>query len=220
MIKLNKITKEYIMGDMIVRALDDVSLHIKKGEFVAIIGPSGSGKSTLMNIMGCLDVPTKGEYILNGTPVSHYEDHQLADIRNREIGFVFQQFNLLNHLTALENVEVPLTYARQPKAVRLASAREMLVSMGLEDRMKHKPTQLSGGQQQRVSIARALANNPSIILADEPTGALDTKTGAEVLTILKGLNEQGKTVIIITHEKEVAAFADRIIVIRDGGIDD
>lgn len=219
MITLANIRKQYKMGDNIVKALDGVDLQIDEGEFTAIVGPSGSGKSTLMNIIGCLDVASEGEYVLNNISIKKYEDYQLADIRNKQIGFVFQQFNLLPHLTAEENVEVPLTYAQFPKKKRREHARELLKSVGLGDRMKHRPTELSGGQQQRVSIARALANDPAIILADEPTGALDTKTGAEVLQLLKELNNKGKTIIIITHDMQVASNARRVITIKDGKIE-
>jgi putative ABC transport system ATP-binding protein len=216
MIKLNGVTKRYIMGDNIVMALDGVDIQIKEGEFVAIVGPSGSGKSTLMNIIGCLDVITDGYYELNGIPIKDYDQDELADIRNKQIGFVFQQFNLLTNLSALENVMMPMTYARVHKKQREEKALHLLGLVGLSDRTHHKPTELSGGQQQRVSIARALANDPAIILADEPTGALDTKTGQEVLNALKELNQQGKTVVIITHDVEVAKNTNRIITLRDG----
>jgi len=219
MIKLTNIKKYYTIGDSVVKALDGLDLQIKEGEFAAIVGPSGSGKSTLMNIIGCLDVAGEGEYILNNIPVSNYQDFQLADIRNSKIGFVFQQFNLLPHLNAIENVEVPLIYAKCSKTYRRQRAIEILTSVGLGDRMRHKPTELSGGQQQRVSIARALANDPAIILADEPTGALDSKTGEEVLNLLKELNSKGKTIVMITHDLGVASNAKRIITIRDGKIE-
>lgn len=219
MIKLTNVKKYYTIGNSIVKALDGVDLQIKEGEFAAIVGPSGSGKSTLMNIIGCLDIASEGEYILNSNPISNYQDYQLADIRNSQIGFVFQQFNLLPHLNAIENVEVPLIYAKCSKTKRRERAIEILTSVGLGDRMKHKPTELSGGQQQRVSIARALANDPAIILADEPTGALDSKTGEEVLNLLKELNSKGKTIVMITHDMGVASNANRIITIRDGKIE-
>lgn len=218
MIRMTGIKKYYRMGDNVVRALDGVSLSIAAGEFVAIVGPSGSGKSTLMNIVGCLDAPTEGEYVLNGIPVGRYRGAQLADIRNREIGFVFQQFNLLSHLSALENVEVPLVYAKIPRAKRRERARALLESVGLGERVRHRPTELSGGQQQRVSIARALANDPAILLADEPTGALDSKTGEEVLALLQGLNAGGKTIVMITHDRKIASHAKRIVTIQDGRI--
>ena len=219
MISLIDIKKQYKMGDITVKALDGINLQIDDGDFTAIVGPSGSGKSTLMNIIGCLDVATEGEYVLNRIPIKNYVDYQLADIRNSQIGFVFQQFNLLPHLTAIENIEVPLIYARLSKAKRKQRASELLEVVGLTDRMKHKPTELSGGQQQRVSIARALANNPAIILADEPTGALDTKTGGEVLQLLKELNGNGKTVIVITHDMQIAKNTKRILTLRDGRIE-
>jgi putative ABC transport system ATP-binding protein len=218
MIKLNGVTKRYIMGDNIVMALDGVDIQIKEGEFVAIVGPSGSGKSTLMNIIGCLDVITDGYYELNGIPIKDYDQDELADIRNKQIGFVFQQFNLLTNLSALENVMMPMTYAKMSKKNREVKANQLLSLVGLADRTHHKPTELSGGQQQRVSIARALANDPAIILADEPTGALDTKTGQEVLNTLKELNQKGKTVLIITHDVEVARNTNRIITLRDGQV--
>ncbi len=219
MIELKGIKKHYKMGQTVVSALNGIDISIEKGEFTAIIGPSGSGKSTLMNIIGCLDVASEGEYILNDILVRNYKDNQLATIRNKEIGFVFQQFNLLPHLSALENVELPLIYSKYSASKRKEIATKMLSLVGLADRIKHRPTELSGGQQQRVSIARALSNNPSIILADEPTGALDTVSGAEIMKILKQLNESGKTVIVITHELDVANHANRIITIRDGKID-
>ncbi|HAM63507.1 MAG: macrolide ABC transporter ATP-binding protein [Firmicutes bacterium GWF2_51_9] len=220
MLTLSNVTKHYKMGDSVVRALDGISLTIDEGDFTAIVGPSGSGKSTLMNIIGCLDIVTDGEYVLNQIPIKKYEEDELAEIRNKQIGFVFQQFNLLPSFSALENVMMPMTYARVPKKQREKIAAEILTKVGLGDRMDHKPTELSGGQQQRVSIARALANNPAIILADEPTGALDQKTGKEVLDLLTQLNKQGKTVIVITHDVGVAAYASRILTIRDGKIVD
>ena len=218
MIRLENVTKRYLMGDNVVKALDGIDININEGEMVAIVGPSGSGKSTLMNIIGCLDVVTDGLYELNKISIKDYDQDELADIRNQQIGFVFQQFNLLNNFTAIENVMMPMTYAKLPKQKREEKAEELLNLVGLGDRMDHKPTELSGGQQQRVSIARALANNPAIILADEPTGALDTATGHEVLNQLKKLNQSGKTVIIITHDLDVAKNTNRIITLRDGKV--
>lgn len=218
MIRLENVTKRYLMGDNVVKALDGIDININEGEMVAIVGPSGSGKSTLMNIIGCLDVVTDGLYELNKISIKDYDQDELADIRNQQIGFVFQQFNLLNNFTAIENVMMPMTYAKLPKQKREEKAEELLNLVGLGDRMDHKPTELSGGQQQRVSIARALANNPAIILADEPTGALDTATGHEILNQLKKLNQSGKTVIIITHDLEVAKNTNRIITLRDGKV--
>lgn len=218
MIRLENVTKRYFMGDNVVNALDGIDIHINEGEMVAIVGPSGSGKSTLMNIIGCLDVVTDGLYELNKISIRDYGQDELADIRNQQIGFVFQQFNLLSNFTAIENVMMPMTYAKLSKQKREEKAEELLNLVGLGDRMFHKPTELSGGQQQRVSIARALANNPAIILADEPTGALDTTTGHEVLNQLKKLNQGGKTVIIITHDLEVAKNTNRIITLRDGKV--
>lgn len=204
------------MGEVLVKALDGVSFEIAQGEFVAIVGPSGSGKSTLMNILGCLDVVTDGVYALNNKKIREYDENDLAEIRNASIGFVFQQFNLLPSFTALENVMVPLTYARVGRKARELKAKQLLESVGLGDRITHKPTELSGGQQQRVSIARALANDPDIILADEPTGALDSRTGQEVLRLLQSLNRQGKTILIITHDMAIARYAQRIIRLKDG----
>jgi len=218
MIKLQDVTKRYVMGDNIVMALDGVSISISEGESVAIVGPSGSGKSTLMNIIGCLDVVSSGSYVLNQIPIQEYDQDELADIRNQQIGFIFQQFNLLPNFSAFENVMMPMTYAKVSKKLRKEKAEQLLQKVGLEDRMYHKPTELSGGQQQRVSIARALANNPAIILADEPTGALDTKTGAEVLKLLKDLNDTGKTIVIITHDMDVANTTNRIITLKDGQV--
>jgi putative ABC transport system ATP-binding protein len=216
MISLQDVKKHYHMGEVLVKALDGVSFDIAQGEFVAIVGPSGSGKSTLMNILGCLDVVTEGIYALNGKKIREYDENDLAEIRNASIGFVFQQFNLLPSFTALENVMVPLTYARVGRKSREIKAKQLLESVGLGDRVTHKPTELSGGQQQRVSIARALANDPDIILADEPTGALDSKTGQEVLRLLQSLNRQGKTILVITHDMAIARYAQRIIRLKDG----
>jgi putative ABC transport system ATP-binding protein len=218
MIKLENVTKKYVMGDTIVMALNGINIHIEEGEFVAIVGPSGSGKSTLMNIIGCLDIVSTGYYELNRIPIQDYDKDELADIRNQQIGFVFQQFNLLNNFSALENVMMPMTYAKVQKKEREERAQSLLTLVGLSDRMGHKPTELSGGQQQRVSIARALANNPAIILADEPTGALDSSTGIEVLNQLKKLNKDGKTVIIITHDPDVAQTTNRVITLKDGQV--
>ncbi len=216
MISLSNVTKHYHMGDVLVKALDGISFEIEEGEFVAIVGPSGSGKSTLMNILGCLDIVTDGTYKLNQKMINEYDENDLAGIRNTSIGFVFQQFNLLPSFSALENVLIPLTYARVHRKEREQKAKALLTQVGLGDRMFHKPTELSGGQQQRVSIARALANDPEIILADEPTGALDSKTGQEVLSLLSQLNQQGKTIIIITHDMAIAQHARRIIRLKDG----
>lgn len=219
MISISQVTKHYRMGDVVVKALDGISFEIAEGEFVAIVGPSGSGKSTLMNILGCLDVVTDGIYRLNQKKIKEYDENDLAEIRNTSIGFVFQQFNLLPSFSALENVMVPLTYARIHRKEREQKAKELLTKVGLGDRIYHKPTELSGGQQQRVSIARALANDPDIILADEPTGALDSRTGQEVLNLLSSLNKQGKTIIIITHDMAIAQYAHRIIRLKDGLIE-
>ena len=221
MIEMQNITKTYEMGIQVVHALRGVDLEIDKGEFVAIMGPSGSGKSTLMNMIGCLDVPTDGIYKLNDIDVSHLSSDERSRIRNQQIGFVFQQFNLLARTTAVKQVALPLMYAGVGRGERLARAKAALESVGLGDRIDHKPDELSGGQQQRVAIARALSTNPAIILADEPTGALDTQTGEEILGIFKELNrEKGITIVMITHEPEIAAHADRSIWIRDGLITD
>jgi len=218
MIKLEGITKIYKMGDNEVRALDGVDLHIRPHEFVAIIGPSGSGKSTLMNMIGCLDVPTSGRYWIDGIEGSKMKDNQLADLRNKKLGFIFQQYNLLSKLSALENVELPLIYRGMSAAKREKMAMEALKRVGLEDKIHHKPTELSGGQQQRVSIARALCSHPSLILADEPTGALDSKSGIEIMQMLHDLHDEGNTIIIITHDLNIAKQAERIVTIRDGKI--
>jgi putative ABC transport system ATP-binding protein len=211
--------KTYIMGDQEIHAVSGVDMQIKRGEYVAIMGPSGSGKSTLMNLIGCLDTPTKGFYYLNGKLVSDMEDDELARIRNKEIGFVFQTFNLLARSSALHNVELPLIYAGIPAAERLERARDALKAVDLEKRMHHKPNELSGGQRQRVAIARALVNHPSILLADEPTGALDSKTGEEIMALFERLHSQANTIILVTHEADIAAHAHRIIHIRDGKVD-
>lgn len=215
-IALTDITKIYQMGDTPVFALAGVSLAVRAGEFTAIMGPSGSGKSTLMNILGCLDRPTSGSYQLDGQEVSTLTDDQLAVTRNKQIGFVFQNFNLLPRITAIENVELPLVYAGVNKHERRERAAAALKSVGLEPRMNHLPSELSGGQRQRVAIARALVNDPTIIMADEPTGALDTKSTNEVMEIFQGLNAFGRTIILVTHEPEVAAFAKRVVHVRDG----
>jgi putative ABC transport system ATP-binding protein len=215
-IHVENIRKSYIMGKQVLPVLKGISLDIFKNEYVALMGPSGSGKSTVMNILGCLDTPTEGKYILNGNDVSKMEDNQLAEIRNKEIGFVFQQFNLLPRLTALENVALPLVYAGMPKKQRNERAMEVLEKVSLTDRSHHKPNELSGGQSQRVAIARALVNNPSIILADEPTGNLDSKTSFEIMEIFDKIHDGGNTVILVTHEEDIANFARRIIRLRDG----
>lgn len=217
-LRLENIVKDFHMGDIVVNALRGVSLTVKKNEFVALMGPSGSGKSTLMNIIGCLDTPTSGRYFINGKDVSNISDDALADIRNNEIGFIFQTFNLLPRSTALENVMLPQIYAGVPKSERIKNAKETLAKVGLADRMEHHPSELSGGQKQRVATARALINNPSIILADEPTGALDTKTSLEIMKLLEDIHDAGNTVIIITHEEDIALHAHRIIRLVDGQI--
>jgi len=218
LISLSSIKRHYDVGGELVRALDGVDATIKTNEYISIMGPSGSGKSTLMNIIGCLDTPTSGTYQFEGELVHEMDDDQLASIRNRKIGFVFQTFNLLPKATALRNVEVPLIYSNIPKADRLKMAESSLVSVGLGDRLDHKPNELSGGQRQRVAIARALVNNPSIILADEPTGNLDSKSGIEIMKILHELYAKGNTIILVTHEQEIAMHANRIITIFDGKI--
>ena len=218
-IDIKNICKRYEMGDQVVNALEDVSLKINRGEYVAIMGPSGSGKSTLMNIIGCLDSPTSGVYNFNGVNVSNMNDNELAEIRNREIGFVFQTFNLLARSNALHNVELPLIYAGISKSERIERAKKALNQVQLENRMLHKPNELSGGQRQRVAIARALVTSPSIILADEPTGNLDTKTGEEIMTLFEELHNNGNTIILVTHEEYIAEHANRIIRLRDGKIE-
>jgi putative ABC transport system ATP-binding protein len=215
------LTKVYTMGEVEVHALRGLSVKIAPGEIVAIMGPSGSGKSTLMNIIGCLDRPTSGEYSLNGEPVANMDDDQLADIRNRGVGFIFQSFNLLPRSTALANVELPMRYSSLNGRDRKKVAKEALEAVGLGDRIHHRPNELSGGQMQRVAIARALVNNPSIVLADEPTGNLDTQSGEEIMTLLKNLNkDRGTTLIIVTHDPEIAQLTNRIISIRDGRIEE
>jgi putative ABC transport system ATP-binding protein len=218
LIRLTDIKKYYQMGDMEVRALDGVSMDIHRGEYVAIMGPSGSGKSTMMNVIGCLDTPSSGEYLLNGKLASKMTDDALATIRNEEIGFVFQTFNLLARTTALQNVELPLIYAGVPPRNRKSMAQVALESVGLGLRADHMPNQLSGGQRQRVAIARALVNNPSILLADEPTGALDTKTSVEIMNLFEELYQKGNTIIIVTHEEDIARHAHRIVKLLDGQI--
>ena len=218
-INIEGIGKTYRIGDVEVNALREVDLQIKKGEYVALMGPSGSGKSTLMNILGCLDTPSRGKYWLNGTDVSNMTDNELAEIRNKEIGFIFQTFNLLARNTSLDNVALPLVYAGVSKKDRIIKAENALKSVGLGDRMDHKPNELSGGQRQRVAIARALVNSPSIILADEPTGNLDSKTSYEIMELIEKIHEAGNTVIIVTHEEDIAKRAKRIIRLRDGLIE-
>lgn len=217
--QLHEITKFYKVGNQIVRALNGVDLNVHKNEFVALMGPSGSGKSTLMNIIGCLDSPTGGSYILNQKDVSRMEDDELAVIRNKEIGFVFQTFNLLPRYSALENVALPLVYAGMGKKERTLRATEVLEQVGLGDRMDHKPNELSGGQRQRVAVARALVNRPSIILADEPTGNLDTKTSYEIMALIDEIHQNGNTIVLVTHEEDIAQHAKRIVRLRDGVVE-
>ncbi len=216
LITLQNITRSYQMGTETIHALRDVTLDLERGEYVAIMGPSGSGKSTLMNLLGCLDTPTSGRFTLNGNNVDDMDDNALAEIRNREIGFVFQSFNLLARSSALHNVELPMIYGGVPPAERRERALVALANVGLADRIHHKPNELSGGQRQRVAVARALVNNPSILLADEPTGNLDSKTGVEILALFEELARQGNTIILVTHEEEIARHARRILRIRDG----
>jgi len=218
-INLKEIVKNYYVGTVVVRALRSITIDIERNDYVAIMGPSGSGKSTLMNLVGCLDSPTSGEYVLNGKDTSKMEDNQLAEIRNKEIGFIFQTFNLLPRYTALENVMLPLIYAGIAKQERVQRAEEVLDSVGLADRVTHKPNELSGGQRQRVAAARALINNPSIILADEPTGNLDSKTSIDIMNLLDDIHKRGNTIILVTHEEDIALRARRIIRLIDGEIE-
>lgn len=218
-IKIEDMRKIYILGSQQVNALDGVSLTIYKNDYIAIMGPSGSGKSTMMNILGCLDTPTSGTYILGGTDVSQMEDGELADVRNSQIGFVFQSFNLLPRYSALENVALPMIYAGKNRGQREDRAAQSLEIVGLADRMNHKPSELSGGQRQRVAIARAIVNNPTIILADEPTGNLDTKTSIEIMKIFEKIYSQGNTIILVTHEEDISNFARRIVRLRDGKVE-
>jgi putative ABC transport system ATP-binding protein len=219
LIDIKNIKRDFVLGTEIIYVLKGIDLKINKGEYVALMGPSGSGKSTLMNLLGCLDTPTSGSYVLNGKDVSIMNDNDLAEIRNKEIGFVFQTFNLLPRTTALDNVALPMVYAGYSKTDRRKRAAEVLTQVNLSDRMDHQPNQLSGGQRQRVAIARALVNNPSIILADEPTGNLDSKTSVEIMKLFDDIHSQGNTVILVTHEEEIAAYAHRIIRLRDGMIE-
>lgn len=218
-IKIRNITRDFFLGQEVVKVLKGIDLDIEKGEYVAFMGPSGSGKSTLMNILGCLDTPTSGQYILNGNDVSKMSDNDLAEIRNKEIGFVFQTFNLLPRTTALDNVALPMIYAGASKTERKERAEKVLKDVGLADRMDHKPNQLSGGQRQRVAVGRALVNKPSIILADEPTGNLDSKTSVEIMNLFDEIHASGNTVILVTHEEEIARHAHRIIRLRDGMVE-
>ena len=218
LIRLEKISRLYQMGEETIHALRDVSLEIQRGEYLAIMGPSGSGKSTLMNVLGCLDTPSSGRYELNGVDVSDMEDNELAEVRNKEIGSVFQTFNLLARATALRNVELPLIYAGVGAEERHRVAMDALTQVGLADRVHHKPNELSGGQRQRVAVARALVNNPSILLADEPTGNLDSKTGAEIMVLFETLAQKGNTILVVTHEEDVARHARRVIRLRDGSV--
>lgn len=219
LIRIENLTRTYKIGEEVIHALNGVNLEIEQNQYVALMGPSGSGKSTLMNILGCLDRPSSGDYFLNGPNVATLDDNQLAVIRNKEIGFVFQTFNLLPKYTALENVALPLVYAGWSEDKRIARAQEVLDQVGLKDRMKHKPNELSGGQRQRVAVARALVNKPSIILADEPTGNLDTKTSYEIMHLFQEIHDAGNTVILVTHEEDIASYAHRIIRMRDGVVE-
>lgn len=219
LIHLENIIRNFFLGQQLVKVLKNISLDISRNEYVALMGPSGSGKSTLMNLIGCLDTPTSGKYMLNGRDISQLSDNELAEIRNKEIGFVFQTFNLLPRATALENVSLPLVYAGYSAAERKKRATEVLEQVGLADRMDHRPNQLSGGQRQRVAVARALVNRPSIILADEPTGNLDTKTSLEIMKLIKDIHTAGNTVIVVTHEEQIAEQAERIIRLRDGMVE-
>ncbi len=218
-IRIEGLTKFYRIGEELIKALNGVDLSINKNEYVALMGPSGSGKSTIMNIIGCLDTPTRGKYFLNGPDVAKLQDNQLAEIRNKEIGFVFQTFNLLPRYSALDNVALPLVYAGVPKDERTKLAKEALIQVGLGERMSHKPNELSGGQRQRVAVARALVNKPSIILADEPTGNLDTKTSHEIMNLFDEIHRAGNTIIIVTHEEDIAQMAHRIVRMRDGVVE-
>ena len=218
MIKINSISKEYVMGDNKLLALNNIDVSILEGEFVSIMGSSGSGKSTLMNIIGCLDVPSSGDYFFKDDNISNFNSNKLAELRNKEIGFIFQNFNLLPRLNALENVVLPLLYSGKNQKERNRLAFEALENVGLKDRIRHRPNQLSGGQQQRVSIARAIAGSPKLILADEPTGALDSKTSIEIMTILNDLNAKGITIVLVTHEDDIAKYGSRIIKMKDGRI--
>ncbi len=218
-IRLEKISRHYLVGTEIVKALQEIDISINKNEFVAMMGPSGSGKSTLMNVLGCLDTPTSGHYYLNGLDVSKMTDNELAEVRNKEIGFIFQTFNLLPRSTALENVMLPLIYAGVSKRERIRRAEEALASVQLADRMHHKPNELSGGQRQRVAVARALVNKPSLILADEPTGNLDSKTSVEIIGLLEEIHRLGNTIVLVTHEEDIAEHAHRIIRLRDGKVE-
>lgn len=218
-IRIEGLTKHYRIGDEVIKALNGVDLFIRKNEYVALMGPSGSGKSTIMNIIGCLDTPTSGSYFLNGPDVAQLSDNELAEIRNKEIGFVFQTFNLLPRYSALDNVALPLVYAGIPKEERQERAKQALISVGLGDRLHHKPNELSGGQRQRVAVARALVNRPSIILADEPTGNLDTKTSHEIMGLFDDIHAAGNTIVIVTHEEDIARMARRIVRMRDGKVE-
>jgi putative ABC transport system ATP-binding protein len=218
LVEARDLTREYVMGETVVRALRGVSFNVDQGEFVAVMGPSGSGKSTLMHLLGCLDRPTSGTYLLDGTPVQNLPDQELSRLRNRKVGFIFQAFNLISQLTVLENVEVPLIYMGIERAKRRALSLEVLQAVGLDQRHSHRPNELSGGENQRVAIARALVTNPQIIFADEPTGNLDTKTGNEIMEILQELNERGTTIVLVTHEMSKAKWARRLIHMQDGKI--